>query len=114
MGNIRQQKIQELILHELGNYIRLKNAEWCRGTMLTVTKVKISPDYSFAKVYISIFGNANHLSVLETIKNHAKEIRYNLGNNLRHQLRIIPEMAFVEDDSLDYIENIDKLLKNNE
>ena len=110
MESIRQQRVQELILRELGDFLRIKNIEWCNGMMLTVTKVKVSKDLSFAKVYISIFGQKDHKATLDIIKLHAKEIRYNLGLKIGSQLRVVPELAFFEDDSLDYIENIDKLL----
>ena len=111
METIRQQKIQELILREIGNFLRLKTFEWCPGFMLTVTKVNISKDFSVAKIYISMFGKANHDATLEIIRKHYKEIRYNLGNKINTQVRIIPELVFYEDDSLDYLDNINKLLK---
>lgn len=113
MESIRQQKVQTLILRELGEYIRQKNNEWCHGMLLTVTKVKVSRDFSYAKIYISIFGQSDHNVTLDVIKSHSKEIRYYLGNKTSNQLRIVPELTFIEDDSLDYIENIDRLLKEN-
>ncbi len=71
----------------------------------------MSPDLSLAKVYISIFPADKRDSVLETINLQVKSIRHELGKRVRNQLRIVPELAFFIDDSLDYIENIDRLLK---
>ena len=81
------------------------------GNMITVTKVHISPDLFLAKVYLSLFGKNEKQELLEHIKAHKKEIRLKLGNRIHNQVRSIPELDFIIDDSLDYIENIDKLLK---
>ena len=81
------------------------------GVMITVTNVRITPDLSIAKTYLSIFPGDKAESTLELIKAHTKTIRYELGVKVRHQLRIIPELVFYLDDTLDYIENIEKLLK---
>jgi ribosome-binding factor A len=74
--------------------------------------VRVSPDLSFAKVFISVFPSSNQNVVLASIKDHTAKIRFELGQKVRSQLRIVPEIAFFIDDSLDYIENIDKLLKS--
>jgi len=81
------------------------------GVMITVTNVRISPDLSIAKVYLSIFPGAKTESTLEFIKEQTKTIRYELGVKVRHQLRIVPDLSFYIDDSLDYIDNIDRLLQ---
>ena len=80
--------------------------------MVTVTMVRMSPDFSFAKVFVSIFapGLAPE-QVFDSLNKHVKPVRAILGNRVRHQLRIVPEFAYYIDDSLDYIEKIDKLLK---
>ncbi|MCK9303201.1 MAG: 30S ribosome-binding factor RbfA [Bacteroidales bacterium] len=111
METIRQQKIQTLVLQEISDYVRLKSNSWTPNTLLTITKVKISKDLAVAKVYISIYGETDSQKVLKIIQSHTKEIRYNLGLKVAKQMRIIPELTFFEDDSLDYIENIEKLLK---
>ncbi len=80
--------------------------------MITVTKVNVSPDLSIAKVYLSLFGPAEKSMVFNTIKQHTKDIRHQLGVRVKDQLRVIPDLDFHIDDSLDYIENIDKLLKS--
>jgi ribosome-binding factor A len=70
----------------------------------------VSPDLSVAKVYLSVFPSARAEEILTNVNSNASQIRYELGNLERHQLRIIPELKFFLDDSLDYIENIDRLL----
>lgn len=80
------------------------------GTLLTVTNVRITPDLSIARVYLSIFPSNQSEAILEQVKGKTKSIRFQLGARIRHQLRVIPELAFYLDDSLDYIENIDNLL----
>ena len=72
--------------------------------------MRISPDLSIAKAYLSIFPSAKAQEILDNINRSAKTIRYELGQRVRLQLRKIPELAFYLDDSLDYIENIDNLL----
>jgi len=111
METIRQQRVQSLILQELGEYFRKQTPLWFPNMMLTVTRVVISKDLSVAKVYISIFGKESGEKILKIIKEHSKEVRYNLGLCTGKQLRVVPELVFFLDDSLDYLENIDKLLK---
>ena len=77
---------------------------------MSVSVVRISPDLSVAKAYLSIFPSEKAQEILDNINAHVSQIRYELGNLERHQLRIIPELKFFIDDSLDYVENIDKLL----
>jgi ribosome-binding factor A len=72
--------------------------------------VRISPDLSVARAYLSIFPSEKAAEILENINAHASQIRYELGTLERHQLRIIPELKFFIDDSLDYVDNIDRLL----
>ncbi|MDL2228179.1 30S ribosome-binding factor RbfA [Bacteroidales bacterium OttesenSCG-928-K03] len=111
METIRQQRVQSLILQELGEFLRKQTPEWFPGMMITVTKVNITKDLSVAKVYISIFGSQDQNIILKIIKDHSKEIRYQLGLKIGKQLRIVPELSYFIDDSLDYLENIDRLLK---
>ena len=79
--------------------------------MVTVTVVRVSPDFSFAKVYLSVFGKMGPKECVELISAHAKMVRGELGRKIGKQLRITPELAFYVDDSLDYAEEIDELLK---
>lgn len=81
------------------------------GVMVSVTRVKISPDLSICTAYLSVFPSGKGEEILKNIKANEKSIRYELGTRVRNQLRIIPELRFFIDDSLDYIEHIDELLK---
>jgi ribosome-binding factor A len=81
------------------------------GNMITVTKVYVAPDLYMAKVYLSLFGKTDKNELLSQISTHKKEIRLKLGNRIHNQVRSIPELEFFLDDSLDYIENIENLLK---
>ncbi len=82
-----------------------------QGFLITVTKVTISPDLSFARVYLSLFGAGDKEEIFVRINKTKKEIRHQLGLRVGKQMRIIPDLVFFVDDSLDYIENIDNLLK---
>lgn len=96
----------------MANLFLRKGNEIAPGKMISVTRVRISPDLSFAKIYISIFPSENHDSTLHSIEAQKAKIRFDLGLIVKSQLRIIPEIAFFIDDSLDYIDNIEKLLKS--
>ncbi len=109
METTRQQKINRLIQKELGEIFLLETKQM-RGVLVSVSIVRISPDLGNAKIYLSIFPSDKAKELLENIQNNAKSIRFDLGQRLGKQLRIIPELTFYLDDSLDYIDNIDRLL----
>ena len=79
--------------------------------MVSVTRTKISPDLSICTAYLSIFPSERGEEILANINASNKSIRFELGTRVRNQLRIIPELRFFIDDSLDYIDRIDELLK---
>jgi ribosome-binding factor A len=81
------------------------------GVLVSVSTVRISPDMSIVRAYLSVFPSAKAEEIVKNINNNTKAIRFELGNRVRHQLRIIPELKFFVDDSLDYVERIDELLK---
>lgn len=111
METNRQQKIARLLQRELSELLRKEGFAYAPGRMLTVSKVTVSPDLGLAKVYLSIFPSKTAKDDLKSIASHAKTIRYNLGKVVGKQLRVIPELAFYLDDTLDYLENIDSLLQ---
>lgn len=82
-----------------------------RGVMVSVTRVRVSPDLSVCTAYLSIFPSEKGEEMIENISKSSSQIRYELGTRVKSQLRIIPELRFHIDDSLDYIEHIDELLK---
>ena len=106
-----QQKIARMLQKELGE-IFLLYARELHGTLITVTNVKVSPDLGIARTYLSVFPVDKTVEVLEKVKSDTRSIRFDLGKRVRFQLRIVPELFFHIDDSLDYLENIDKLLKS--
>lgn len=79
--------------------------------MVSVTKVRVSPDLSICTAYLSVFPSEKGEEILKNINANEKTIRFDLGRKVRNQLRIIPELRFFLDDSLDYLERIDELLK---
>ncbi len=108
----RQNKISRLIQKELGD-IFLLQTKAMHGVLVSVSTVRISPDLSVARVYLSVFPSARNAEIVKNINDNTKAIRYELGTRMRFQLRIIPELKFFVDDSLDYVEHIDELLKKN-
>jgi len=110
MQETRQNKIARLLQKEL-SVIFQEQTRSLHGVMVRVTRVKISPDLSVCTAYLSIFPSEKSEEMIKNITKNDKQIRYELGTRVRYQLRIIPELRFFIDDSLDYIERIDELLK---
>ena len=111
METTRQQKVSRLIQKDLSEILVQATRQITQNRMITVTVVRMSPDLSLAKVYLSIFPSNDADKFLDNLQPHIKHIRLELGRKIRHQLRIVPELAFFVDDSLDYAEHIDMLLK---
>lgn len=109
MQETRQNKIARLLQKEL-SVIFQQQTRAMHGVMVSVTRTRISPDLSICTAYLSIFPSEKGEEILKNIEANDKTIRYELGTRVRHQLRIIPELRFFIDDSLDYIEHIDELL----
>lgn len=110
METTRQNKISRLIQKELSEIFLLQTKSM-NGVLVSVSAVRISPDMSIARVYLSVFPSERSQEIVKNINDNMKSIRYELGTRVRHQLRIIPELKFFVDDSLDYGERIDELLK---
>ena len=109
MDTTRQQKISRLVQKELSEIFRRETAK-TRGTLVSVSSVRVSPDLSVANVRLSIFPSENATAIMESINASEKSIRYELAQKVRYQLRRCPELKFHIDDSLDYIDHIDELL----
>ncbi|MCR5643889.1 MAG: 30S ribosome-binding factor RbfA [Prevotella sp.] len=109
MQETRQNKIARLLQKEL-SVIFQEQTRSMHGVMVSVTRVKISPDLSVCTAYLSIFPSERGEEILNNIEANNKSVRYTLGQRVRNQLRIIPELRFFIDDSLDYIDHIDELL----
>ena len=110
MDTTRQLKISQLIKKELAD-IFLMDGTSIYGCMITVTKTTVTKDLSIARSYLSIYNAKDSELVIKSIRSNTKDIRFRLGQKIKNQIRIIPQLEFFLDDSLDYIENIEKLLK---
>lgn len=110
MQETRQNKIARLLQKEL-SLIFQEQTRSLHGVMVSVTRVRISPDLSVCTAYLSVFPSEKSEEIVQNITRNEKQIRYELGTRIRYQLRIVPELRFFVDDSLDYIDRIDELLK---
>lgn len=110
METTRQAKISRLLQKELSEIFRRQTAK-THGVIVSVSAVRVTPDLSLARVYLSIFPSEKSAEMIENINTSTKTIRYELAQIVRFQLRKVPELQFFLDDSLDYIENIDNLLQ---
>ena len=109
MQETRQARICRLLQKEL-SLIFQSQTRAMHGVMVSVTRVKISPDLSICTAYLSVFPSEKGEEIVKNIARNEKQVRYELGTRVRNQLRIIPELRFFIDDSLDYLERIDELL----
>ena len=109
--NTRQKKVAREVQRDLAEIIRMRGMAAFDGAMVTVSGVKMSPDLSLAKVYVSIFPSSKAEAVMAQLEEDNRRLRGELGRLVAKQLRIVPELAFYLDDSLDYVEHIDELLK---
>lgn len=110
MESTRQKKISRLLQKEVAEMFQQEMRELTLNTMLSITIARVSSDLSVAKFYISVFPTEKTQDVLKNINDNKVRVRYAMGQRIGKQLRIVPEPAFFVDDSLDYLENIDKLL----
>ena len=107
----RQLKVAREIQKDLAEIIRSKGMAFFGGAMVTVSEVRVSPDLSIAKTYVSIFPSSKAEEVMKILDDNLREIRGELGRQIGRQLRIVPEIVFYLDTSLDYAEHIEELLK---
>jgi len=110
MESTRIQKIQRLIQKDLSEIFR-EDTSKMRGVIVSVSNVRVSPDLSIARVHLSVFPSERAQEIVDGVNKNVKTIRYALAQRVRNQLRKTPDLVFYVDDSLDYIEHIDELLK---
>ncbi|MCD6347058.1 MAG: 30S ribosome-binding factor RbfA [Bacteroidales bacterium] len=110
MESKRQQRVARLLQKDLAEIMRVNSRKFATGVIISVTVVRLSPDLGLAKVYLSVFPSGKSKEVIESITQHSKSIRYELGTKVGKQLRIVPELRFYLDDSIDYAAHIDDLL----
>lgn len=110
MGSIRQNKIETAIQRELSVFFQRNAREYTLGNMVSVTTVNITSDLSLARIYLSVFGSASADDVLKNIEENSSKIRNVIATALKN-MKKLPDFRFKIDDSLDYAEKIDELLK---
>ncbi len=108
----RQNKISRLVQREMADILLQLNKSRFYGKLISVTTVRVTKDMGIARVYLSIFPSEFAQEILEDIRLNGSQLRGELGHRTGKSLRVIPELEFYIDDSLDYIDNIDKLLKS--
>lgn len=111
MSTVRQNKVASLVQKELADIFQKEMKNAFGSGLITVTHVFMSPDLSFAKTYLSIFGAKKKEETLEAVRKQAREIRRLLGLRTKKQLRIIPEIAFFPDESAAYAEKMEDIFK---
>ncbi len=110
MDSKRQNKVSKQIQKDLGEIFQRGSVSLFNGAMITVTKVYVTGDLSIAKAYLSLFATKDKSDLLNSIRHNTPEIRHQLGRRIKNQMRKVPELRFYEDDSLDYIDNIENIL----
>lgn len=111
MDSVRQNKVNSLLQKELAAIFLVEGRNFLPGGLVTVSAVRTSPDLGVAKVFLSLFPVKDKKAVIEVVKSQAHRLRGQLGGRVGKQMRIVPELLFYVDDSLDRAEEIDKLLK---
>src|ERR1700744_2794275 len=109
MESKRQQKFAGVIQEDLAAIFQREGSAYLPNTLVTITKVRVTPDLAIARIFLSFFNNTNTQLALQTIKSHASEIRYKLGARIKDQVRIIPQLEFFIDDTNEYVDRIDKI-----
>lgn len=109
METTRQNKIARLLQKELSDMFQRQTAAM-PGVLVSVSKCRVSPDMSICRGYLSVFPSERAEEIVGNINANVKSVRFELGKRVRMQLRIIPELKFFVDDSLDYDERIGELL----
>jgi len=111
MESKRQQKFAGVIQEDLAAILQREGNNYLPNTMVTITKVRVTPDLAIARVFLSFFNNTSNQLALQTIKLHASEIRYKLGSRIKDQVRVIPQLEFFIDDTSEYVDRMDKIFE---
>lgn len=112
MESVRQQKVSRLIQKELSALFQSQFGHLSQGKMVSITVVRITPDLSFARVYLSVFPSQESKAVVEHYNDHLSEVSHALNQRIRNQFRKMPEIRFYHDDSLDYADRINEILSD--
>ena len=109
MESKRQQKFAGVIQQDLAEIFQREGMNFLPHTMVTITKVRVTPDLAIARVFLSFFNSVDATASLSAVKAHASEIRYKLGAKIKNQVRVVPQLEFFVDDTNDYVEKMDQL-----
>ena len=109
MESKRQQKVARQLQKDLSEIFAREVPHLFNGAFITVTSVRVSPDLSVARVYLSFLATKNKEMLIETIREHSRTLRQHLGERVRHQLRIVPDLTYFIDDTAEYADKMDKL-----
>jgi ribosome-binding factor A len=112
MDSVRQQKYSRLIQKELGEIFQREGRNWYGNQFITVTGVRVTPDLGLARIQLSMFKAPDPKVILKALSVHKSEIKKHLSDRIGKQARIIPELEFFHDDSLDYVEKMEGIFKN--
>src|SRR4249919_1046135 len=112
MDSTRQNKFAQLIQKEVAELFQKEGSTFYGNSFVTVTKAKVTPDLAIARIYLSIFKDKDPQALIKHITEQRFHIRKKLGNKIKNQARIIPELEFYLDDSLDYAEKIHNIMKD--
>lgn len=107
----RQQRFAGVIQQDLAELFHREGNSWTAGNFITITRVRMTPDLSIARVYISFLDSKKANEGVESIRSHAGEIRYKLGARIKNHARIVPQLEFYVDDTNEYVEHMDKLFE---
>lgn len=107
----RQQRFASVIQQDLADIFQREGSTWAPDTLVTVTRVRVTPDLAIARVYLSFLNAKNVQESIANVKSHAGEIRYKLGSRIKNQARIVPHLEFFVDDTNEYVERMDKLFE---
>ena len=111
MESKRQQKFAGVIQQDLAAIFQREGMNLLPNTLITITKVRVTPDLALARIFLSFLNCSNPAQAIQTIKGHMSEIRYKLGSRIKDQVRIVPQLEFFLDDTGEYVERMDKLFE---
>lgn len=111
MASIRQEKYAKLIQKELASVFQEKSSSLFEGAFITISHVEVSPDLGYAKIFISFLNGKNKETLFDLVNLHSKTVRHELAAKIRNQARKVPELHFILDDSLDYVQHMEEVFK---
>lgn len=109
--SIKQKQVASLIHHALADLFIRNGSKYYGNAFVTITQVRLTPDLLLARIYLSVYNKPNKNEVMEVITDNTYAIRHDLGAQIRHKMRRIPELEFYLDDTLDEAEKMNRLFE---